>query len=617
MEIIDKKIFDYSDKNWQTCFLVNKFIDITSKKNVLFNLPNNMCFSFGLKEIVSICEVTEEINNRAYFYLVNSFYDYLKKDTIFRKIDEFAYINLMREIKEISENREKINVYNVKNHMEKTYKIYYKKYLSELQKEIKKIINGIEISKEDLDFLSDLFINELLSMGYTYKYLNYIFNYFFYENNKNNTFNDLNDLIDFLFNKTSDTFDMFLPIKNISSRDIEFVKNQFSEQKIVKGEEILLENRYGFEVEKEIYYCHIYFKSNDYFRCIEDQLNRVNSIFNILKFYTNSQISLDFDSKPFIYSKKIGIINRSSIKSMLQYSYFQGTTNVIETVNEVFDNLNENHNPILMDIYDIMNYSQKNHDIFSNDQFLSKWISIESCASKGLRKKGFDAVLEYVTKSLSLSFYRQKITRVLKNSGLNYSLESFVKNYNKTSFNSRKSKVKNIYFRYIIDKYVDIFSNDLKIYESIINYQEQLKYMLYRIYIMRNKYVHSGNTLNNNDMLRYYLNIIEPFFLDKVLKTLNTLVLNEIAEYDKVTWNDIFDEIDFQYDLLYNSLLLMKEPLRISKTSNIKLSDVVDDKKRGNLIINLLVEHSRNMNIVKADSRYSEEDDIEEIIIDE
>lgn len=269
---------------------------------------------------------------------------------------------------------------------------------------------------------------------------------------------------------------------------------------------------------------------------------------------------------------------------MLQYSYFQGTTSVIDTVNETFDNLNKNHNTILMDIYDIMNYSQKNHDIFSNDQFLSKWISLESCASKVSTKKGFDAVLEYVTKALSISFYRQKITRILKNSAINYKLEYFIKNYDKDNVNAKISKIKNNYYQYIINNYVDILSNDLKFFESIVHYQEQLKYMLYRIYIMRNKYVHSGNTLNNNDMLRYYLNIIEPFFVDKILKTLNTLVLDEIVEYEKVTWDDIFNEIDFKYDSLYNSLLLMKEPLKISKTSIVKMTDVVDEKTRRYLI---------------------------------
>lgn len=406
---------------------------------------------------------------------------------------------------------------------------------------------------------------------------------------------------------------MYLPIKNISSRDVEFVKNQFSEQEIIKGKE-LLENKYGFDMDTEKFYCHIYFNANDYFKCMEDQLNRVNSIFNILKFYTNSQISLDFDSKPFIYSKKIGVINRTSIKSMLQYSYFQGTTSVIDTVNETFDNLNKNHNTILMDIYDIMNYSQKNHDIFSNDQFLSKWISLESCASKVSTKKGFDAVLEYVTKALSISFYRQKITRILKNSAINYKLEYFIKNYDKDNVNAKISKIKNNYYQYIINNYVDILSNDLKFFESIVHYQEQLKYMLYRIYIMRNKYVHSGNTLNNNDMLRYYLNIIEPFFVDKILKTLNTLVLNEIVEYEKVTWDDIFNEIDFKYDSLYNSLLLMKEPLKISKTSIVKMTDVVDEKTRRYLIINFLVEHSKNMKSIKSKAEY---DDVDEIIIDE
>lgn len=615
MKKVDVKQNINSNLGWQAKFLANKFIDVTNKRNVLFNLPNSMCFSFGLKEIISICEVSNEINNKSYFYLAKSFYDFLKKDKILKEIDDFAYINLLRSVKKIVENRDKINLSATKNYMEKTYKIYYKKYLIELQNEIINIIQNIYAREEDLDFLSDIFINELLSMGYTYKYLNYIFNYYYYENKTSNVFSDMNELIIFLLNKSLDTFDMYLPIKNVSLRDINFVKNQFLEQEIIKGIE-LDEDKYGFKLDTEKFYCHIYFTANDYFKSMEDQLNRVNSIFNILKFYTNSQISLDFDAKPYIHSNKIGIINRFSIKSMLQYSYFQGTTVVIDTVNKTFEKLTKVHNPILMDIYDIMNYSQKNHDIFSNDQFLSKWISLESCASKVSTRKGFDAVLEYVTKALSISFYRQKITRILKHSEINCTLEYFIKHYNEATIKEKIENERNNYYKYVIKNYTNILSNNLKFYNSVKSYQEELEYMLYRIYIMRNKFVHSGNTLNNNDMLRYYLNIIEPFFVDKILKTLNTLLLNNIFEYEKVTWDDIFNEIDYKFDSLNNSLLLMKEKFKICDSLSVSIEEILNDSTRSNLIINFLVEHSKNMKTVKSKTEYNNAIEEEEILIE-
>lgn len=617
MEDLERKNYEYTNQNKNTCFLVDKFIDNTSKKNVLFNLPDSMCFSFGLKELITICEVSEEINNRSYLYLVDSFYDFLKQDFILKDIDEFAYVNLLRQLKYIRDDKSKVNLSLIKNYMEKTYKIYYKKYLIALQEKLEMIINKNEkIELKKLNFLGNIFINELLSMGYTYKYLNYIFNYFYYENNYSNVYENLYDLVVFLFNKNSDIFDMYLPIKkNVSSRDITFVKNQFSEQEIIKGSDFK-SNKYDFDLDDDTYYCHIYFNANDYFRCTEDQLNRVNSIFNFLKFYTNSQISMDFEEKPFIYSKKLGIINRNSIKSMLQYSYYQGTSSIIDNVNDTFEKLDSSHNMILMDIYDIMNYSQKNHDILSNDQFLSKWISLESCASKTSNRKGFDSVFEYVPKALTITFYRQKITRILKDTSIDCKLEDLIKNFDKDNFKIKISRIKNNYYKYLIEEYTDILSSNNKLFNSIKECQEQLKYMLYRIYIMRNKYVHSGNTLNNNDMLRYYLNIIEPFFVDKILKTLNSLIKNKIVESDKITWNDIFSEIDFKYDFLYNSLLLINEPLCFSKTSNIKLEELVDDNSRKNLITNILVEHSRNLTIIKKKDYYEDNDD-EEVIIDE
>ena len=619
MEVPEKNVYDFTDKNFATCFLVNKFIADTNKKNVLFNLPDSMCFSFGLKELISICEVSEEINNRNYLYLADSFYEFLLRDFILKEIDEFAYVNLLRQVKNIEDDKSKINLSLLKKYMEKTYKIYYKKYISVLQKKLEKIILEEEkIDLKKLNFLGDIFINELLSMGYTYKYLTYIFNYFYFENNNSNIFENLYDLIIFLLNKNSDTFDMYLPIKkNVSSRDINFVKNQFSEQEIIKGSDFK-NNKYDFDLDDDTYYCHIYFNANDYFRCTEDQLNRVNSIFNFLKFYTNSQITMEFEEKPFIYSKKLGIINRKSIKSMLQYSYYQGTASVIDNVNDTFEKLDSSHNTILMDIYDIMNYSQKNHDILSNDQFLSKWISLESCASKAPNRKGFDSVLEYVTKALTITFYRQRITRILKDPSINCKLEDLIKKFDKDSFVKKISKIKNNYYKYILEEYIDILSSNDKLFNSIEVSKKHLNYMLYRIYLMRNKYVHSGNTINDNDMLRYYLNIIEPFFVDKILKTLNLLINNKVVNVEEITWDDIFSEIDFKFNYLYNSLLLMKEPFSSSKTSKIKIEELVDNNTRKNLIINILVEHSRNLTTVKDKKDHCEEnDDEEEVIIDE
>ena len=617
-ETTEKESYNYIDQNDSTCFLIDKFTDITSKRNILLNLPDSMCFSFGLKELISICEISEEINNKSYLTLANSFYDFLKKDFIFKEIDELAYINLIRQLKNIIDNSDKINCSMMKNYFEKTHKIYYKKYISLLQERFKRIIeDGEEIELKKLDFLADILINELLSMGYTYKYLTYIFNYFYFENNVTNVFANLNNLITFLINKSEDTFDMYLPLANTSSRDISFVKNQFLEQEIIKGSDFKT-NKYNFDFDNDTYYCHIYFKANDYFRCTEDQLNRVNSIFNFLKFYTNSQVSIDFEGKPFIYSRKLGKISRSSIKSMLQYSYYQGTSNVINAVNKTFAQLSENHNSILTDIYNILNYSQKNHDIFSNDQFLSKWISLESCASKSVNRKGFDAVLEYVTKALSITFYRQKITRILKDQALKCNLDYFVRNYDSSSFDKKISKIKNNYYKYLMREYIEVLSSNSKFANCIDASQNQLKYMLYRIYLMRNKYVHSGNTLNENDMLRYYLNIIEPFFIDKILKTLNLLLAGEVVEYNKVTWNDIYSEIDFKYDSLHNTLWFMKEEkLKQSRTSIINFVDIVDDNNRKILITNILVERSRNLLTIKEKNDYYKDTDDEEFIIDD
>ena len=120
--------FNFSESNWQTNFIVNKLMDVTAKNNALLNLPDCMCFTFGMKEIISLCEIKEKTNNN-YFKLINSFYNYLKKDFILKSIDDGLYLNLLTYTKKISEDNNKININETKNYYKKIYKIYKITYI--------------------------------------------------------------------------------------------------------------------------------------------------------------------------------------------------------------------------------------------------------------------------------------------------------------------------------------------------------------------------------------------------------------------------------------------------------------------------------------------------------
>lgn len=597
----NKKVqhFNFNESNWQTNFIVNKLLDVTAKNNTLLNLPDCMCFTFGMKEIISLCEIKQKTNND-YFKLINSFYSYLKNDFILKKIDNSLYLNLLTHTKEISENNTKINAEETKSFYKKIYKSYRIIYFEQLQKELIEIISGKDISESKLDFLIDLYINELLSIGYSFSYISFMVSFFYYDVSDNKKFKDLSDFLSFLYNPKNDVFDIFIPLQNTTKKDITLIKKQFKEQKILKGDKI--NKKYNtFEMNNDIDYCHIFFNWNDFVYKIEENLNRINSIFNFLKFYTNSQIGIDISNKILIVSKKIGIINwKTSIKKIMQYSYYQGNSNLIDTVNSNFSKLDDASNKLLIDLYDIMNYSQKNFDIFSNDQFLSKWISLETISSKSITKNGFDSVTKYVPKFLTISFYRKTINRLLKNSRIGVSFEDFIIKSNSIDLQKKIQRLKNNYYKYQLSNYSKLFSNPKLIASSINETMIKIENYLYRIYILRNSFVHEGRTNNKNDMLRYYLNILEPFYIDKVIKTINSLMRSGILDAYEISWKEIYDELNYKYDFIFKYIYMLDHEITTS-AGKIKLENELTEKQIRNYIANIFLEHSLKMDIIYKD----------------
>ncbi len=599
--------FNFSESNWQSNFIVNKLMDVTAKNNALLNLPDCMCFTFGMKEIISLCEIKEKTNNN-YFKLINSFYDYLKKDFILKSIDDGLYLNLLTYTKKISEDNSKININETKNYYKKIYKSYKITYIECLKKEILDILNGKEISENKLDFLIDLYINELLSMGYSFSYISYMISFFYYDVLEDKKFKNLSDFLMFLINPKNDVFDIFIPLQNTTKRDIGFIKNQFKEQKIIKGFQI--NKRYNIlDMDDNLEYCHIFFNWNDFVYKIEENLNRINSIFNLLKFYTNSQIGIDIVNKILIVSKKMGIIKwKGSIKKIMQYSYYQGNNELIDMVNTNFAELDEANNEILIDIYDIMNYSQKNFDIFSNDQFLSKWISLETISSKSIDKNGFESVVKFVPRFLTIAFYRKKINRLLKNSRIGIMFEDFIIQSGSDDLQKKVDKIKNNYYKYQLNNYIKLFSNHKLVASSINDTVKKIEDYLYRIYILRNTFVHDGNTNNLNDMLRYYLNILEPFYIDKIIKTINKLMSSSILDANEISWKEIYDELNYKYELLFDYVYILDHDV-CSSSGKIKLENEFSEKQIRNYIANVFLEHNSKMDIVYKDIENKSIDD--------
>ena len=594
-------------------FVLTKINTMLSKKAGLFNMPNGTCFTYCINEMIDVCGICDSINNKTYLDLVDSFLEYMKKDRILKELDCYIYVDLLCFLKKIRDDKKMYSCRDIKRYFSVLQKTYKKSYLESLKN---KMLNIDDISDyEYIDIITNSYVNELLSAGYSYNYLRYVFNCF-YKDKESLIFSDYKDLIKFLDDSFADNIDMYLPLKCYDDRDIKYITNQYSDQKILTGEEIMLKDNQCINLVSSKYYCHVYFNRNDYYKGLEEHLKRVKSIFNVLKFYTNSKVDIDYNDNVFIKSKKMGVLYDKSIESLLSYSYYRGNYKVINCISKTFKNLKDENSKVLEDIYDILNYSQKDSDFLNNDQFISKWISLEMTVNKSRDKHGFDAVKKYIPDYLTLSFFNFMISNDIENIyGKKINLSDFIDLINSGKTEEISKKIKNPYYMFKLNYYNNLLSNITVFIDEINKYKQYLIDTLYRIYILRNKYVHNGNTDNYNDILKYLLNIIEPYFLDKVFKILTRYVErgNRIEHFK---WDIVFDELDYKYAIINNVLEFI---IKDKKNNNIKIDDKLSINYNSlcsdnytNLIKHLLLDHHLKLNdIVQNDYCDVEIDNIE------
>lgn len=591
-----------------TRFFYAKLLHMTSMKNSLFEMPKITCFSYCIKEMISLCEISKEIGNRDYFKLAEDFYEFEKKDFIFKEIDPIQHSLLLIKLKEICENVAAINLTMVLSYFENMLKIFQDTYIDALVSKVKQVIEGEITDYDKISYITESFLNELLSKGYTYKYLSKTFKFYFFQNDELDIFHTFDAFVKFLFKYTDDSISMYLPLKNVRIADIDFINNNsIVEQKIVLSDDINGTEKIDLPLNK--YYCHIYSKYNDYYRGMEEHIKRIRSIFNVLKFYTSSQLDFDYESICLINSNKFGMMERNKINEILRYSNFQGNRKTMEIVLKSFANMKEQEDPILEDIFDIMNSSQKNSDTLSNDQFVSKWISLETISSKNPLKKGFDSVFAHVPRFLAITLFRKQFNSIAYNSYKKgkYSrigLREFIGLIYNGDEQYLLSLIKNPYYKYQMAYYCDLIKNPNKLDCEIEKYSKRIEFLLYRMYILRNKYVHFGDTQIYSDILRYAINQIEPFFFDKIIKSNNVLRSRRAS----VTWSLIFADLRTKYDIIYLALKLLDVGnIKVSKTININYPELIRDKNEVDLIKNIIFEN--HIKMLEESLKYKETSD--------
>ena len=107
--------------------------------------------------------------------------------------------------------------------------------------------------------------------------INYSFLWFIYNCYIDNKFSDFKSFVEYLFYGNKDTYDVFIPIENFSTSD----------------NEIFAKKRQKIEKIGDRFYCKVYANNTiDFHFLIKENILRIESLFNILRFYNNSKINL-------------------------------------------------------------------------------------------------------------------------------------------------------------------------------------------------------------------------------------------------------------------------------------------------------------------------------------
>ena len=455
--------------NEEEKFFKDKIKDITSMNNSFLQMPTMICFNFCLNEMLDLCNVNSETGNKKYFELAKDFLHFLRKDIVLKELDAGAYVSIIKKLNEFINNRDKINsseLYNFFIHMKV---IFGKKYRNKLIELILKKIDHCD-NYEEFEYLIETTINELLAIGYTYKFLNEITKDYIYKG----IFEKPKDFIDFLFNQRED-YDIYVPLKNFTNRDKKFINNSFKEQDVIIGKEISEE---GKELLEDTYYCHIYFKGNDYYKGINKQIKRMKSILNFEKFYIGSKVDFDEQKNCIIKCNKFLNVQDKALEKIWRYEFYKGTFKIIDSSTSTLKKLtgyydkqekeDKEVNELAKDFFNIIDYSEKDDNNLSIEQFINKWIALETLYSRSQIKSGFDSVINYMPQILAIDLFRKQISVTLKKSNIRKNkIEDFVEGCFNDTIDYYINKVKSKYYREKINKYKDIIINPRKITNGV------------------------------------------------------------------------------------------------------------------------------------------------------
>lgn len=545
-------------------------------------MPNNNCFRFCLKECIYCLSKNEnkESNIRDYSIAVfNNFYKFMQKDIIFKNINDFEYRNLLLKLKHYSEGSnnevskqklayfDRINNYYSKKYFEKCYLMLIELYNSESP-----------LDFDDLYFIENVFFNELLALKMNYQFIGYSLELY-----KKGKFNNILDYIKYLYYHNRDNMEIYIPLKNCSEKDLKFLR---------KNQEII--------IIESVVYCKTYeTRFIDFYSWIEKQIIRIESLFNALRFYTESELDFDLENEIIIHSSYFDDKIKIPFKNIISYSNklvnYSNMSTLMESLNKLkqvdntlsfndditdeganIDNklksgtkrinteFNESRKILYYKILNILSFVEKDKDYLNHNSFVDNWSALETlCGLSGI-KSGYEAVKYFVPKIIRSKIILKDINdvfyRYFSVSNPSFRAQQFITCIKNGNFEF--ARINNAYFMYKLKNYEKVFKS-IKTFENYLkNIEDIISYDIMRIYMIRNEYAHDSNLNVFNSMQQYKLKVIVPLVLDEFFKVLNKNIDNFDTE-EGLSF-DVFSDILQRYDAQCGAFELIDKGLKIN-----------------------------------------------------
>ena len=559
------------EKNQFEYFFIALFDGATSKNTSYLKLPNSNCFTYCIKEIMHTLrnEMEGRVKSDFSFKLIENFYDLMLDDSVLKKINYLEYSKMILTLKKYAEggNSTKLDKYA---YFESLVDKFSKQYQKMLLDQILLKWGNKELNEEEDYYLIINFINEMLANGNNYFYLGFVLKQY-----KEGKFEDFKSFIEYIFYGNKDSYDILLPITLLNEREAKLFELKSQKIEIIDG----------------VNYCKVYDnRICDFFRLIKDNILRIESLFNMLRFYTNSEVDFIYKKEILVKSRYFDQTFQIGFNDIIKYV---GLTPYYKNLEETIDtlaSLKEKDTAAYHRVLNTISYAEKDKDIMTASSYVDNWIALETLVSMSGRKVGFESVQLFIPIILTARFILNDATNTLLQAYKNYDgapmiLERFLYMVSHGKFSL--AKIKHPYYRYKLKKLSDKFSDINLLKKEFDRVEYLIKIDLIRIYILRNEYVHTSNLQAFNSMQHIKLKHILPASIDEVFKRLNMRNEKEGSRYG-ITF-DVFSEFLNRKENRDTAFKVLLEKVRL-KNGSIDLSTTLETQSINieKFIINVL-----------------------------